>query len=463
MSQPPGRQIYHLDRLPERVRSRLTVPPALRVVLGLLALILLGTLALSLPGMHTRPMTFMEALFTATSSVTVTGLSVITAATDLTRLGQVTLLALIQLGGVGYMVMAVLTLRLLGRRVSLLDRLALSTSLGLDRPTEVLQLVRRALVAIVIAEGLGAIVLYIHWRTSGIVPETEALFYALFHAVSAFCNAGFDLFVGLPRYPTGLPDDPVTLLVMGVLVTLGGIGFPVIIELSNWRLRQRLSLHARITLWTMLLLTLVGWFGLLAAEFRHGVLAEAPLTEQVVTTWFQSVSTRTAGFPGLRDFELLTQESRLLVMALMFIGSAPSSMGGGITTGTFAVLMVGLISYARGLPRARIAGRSIDRGTVRRAGAVLTVSITVVIGAAWLILLTHDLSMDTVLFEVVSALATCGLSLGITVELNTFGRLVIMLMMFWGRLGALTIVIAILQRRIAQRLVEYPDESVLIG
>lgn len=441
------------------------MPAALRLLLGLLILVLLGTLLLSLPGMSSgRPLTLMEALFTSTSAVTVTGLTVVTTSTELSRWGQFVVLLLVQAGGLGAMFGLALALRLARRRVSLADRVALSESLGLEKPGAILKLIRRVLYGILAIEGLGALLLYLHWRLAGIVPAEDALFYAVFHAVTAFCNAGFDLFAGLSRYPRGVPGDTISLLVMGALIFVGGLGIPVMSDLLRRDRVRRLALHTRLTLWTVTALVLVGWIGLFIPETRpQGVLHGDPLEQQLVHTWFQSVSTRTAGFPGFEDFDNLVPESQLLVTALMFVGTAPASMGGGITTGTFVVLLLALWGYARGQPHVQIAGRTIAAGTVRRAAAILTTSIVVVAFSSWLILLTHDLPMNIVLFEVVSAFATVGLSLGTTGDLNTFGRLVIVVMMFWGRLGAVTLVVAIAQRTAQPRgLVQYPEEQVYI-
>jgi hypothetical protein len=209
------------DKSPARRPRR--IPVAVRVILGLIAVIGAGTLTLWLvPGLTVNRISFMEALFTATSAATVTGLTVLTTSTDFTLAGQLVLLLLIQLGGVGYMFAAVLTLRLLGRRVSLMDRLALSSSLGLDTPAAILKLLKRVLIGIVLIEGVGAALLYLHWRGSGIVPAEQALLYAVFHAVSAFCNAGLDLFTGLPQYPRGIPGDDWSLIIMGLLIVVGG-------------------------------------------------------------------------------------------------------------------------------------------------------------------------------------------------------------------------------------------------
>jgi trk system potassium uptake protein len=444
---------------------RRPLPVALRLVLGLATLVFTGTLLLSLPGVTVGPrLTLMEALFTATSAVTVTGLTVVTTSSDFTRLGQLIVLLLVQVGGVGIMFLLAFALLLLRGRLSLMDRLTLTGSLGLDNPQGILRVSVRVLAGILVIEGTGALVLYLHWLRSGIVPAEDAFFYAVFHAITAFCNAGFDLFSGQSRYPRGIPGDNLTLLTMGALIFLGGLGIPVLSDLLSRRRPRRLSLHSRLTLWAVLALVLVGWVGLFIPETRaSGVLQNAPLDQQLVRTWFQSVSTRTAGFPGFEDFDRLVPESQLLVMGLMFIGSAPASMGGGITTSTLVVLLLALWSYARGYPQVQVAGRTIAAGTVRRAAIILTIGIGTVFFATWLILMTHDLAMSRALFEVISAFATVGLSLGTTGDLNTFGRLVIIVMMFWGRLGAITLVVALAQRTSPRdQTVRYPEERVIL-
>jgi trk system potassium uptake protein TrkH len=193
------------------------------------------------------------------------------------------------------------------------------------------------------------------------------------------------------------------------------------------------------------------------------LLRDSPFFHRLVIAWFQSVSARTAGFPGLESFDALHQSSRLLLIALMFIGSGPASMGGGITTGTFAVLTVVMVSYLRGRKQPVIFHRTISAGTVNRATAVLMVSIGIVGLATWLLLLTHPFQLNLALFEVVSAYATVGLTLGVTPELNDFGRLLIAFVMFWGRLGAMTIMIVLLQRRVNSQLISYPEETLLVG
>lgn len=450
-------------------KRRLPVP--LRLLVALAGLIGIGTGLLLLPWMTTQPISFMDALFTSTSAAAVTGLSVLTTSTAFTRLGQWVILFLMEFGGLGFLVTLVLTLRLMGRRISLVDRLAVSSSLGLASPKAIFQVLGRTVAFMLAVEGIGTLILWVHWRLSGIVLAGDAAFYALFHAVAAFCNAGFDLFAGLPQYPEGLPADPITLLTLGWLVIIGGLGIPVYMELLHRRTARkdgarlrRLSLQTRLALGSALALVLVGWAGLLLGEYRQaGVLSDLSFGERMLRAWFQSAAARTAGFAGLSDFANLHEASRLLLICLMFIGSAPASMGGGITTGSFSVLVVAMWSLARGYDRVRAGQRAISMATVWRAITVLFISLGVVLIATWLLLFTQDLALSPVLFEVVSAFSTTGLSLGVTGQLNAFGRLVIIALMFWGRLGAVTIVLILLKRRGRESLAKYPEETVLVG
>lgn len=457
----PLKVLLNFDRLRSPRRRR--VSPALRIVSGLGLMILLGTLLLLLPGVGAdRPLTPIEALFTATSALSVTGLSIITPGRDLTLAGQIILLVLIQVGGIGFMVIAVVTFRLLGRRVALVDRIALRDSLGLIMPGAILKLMQGVLVTVVTVEGIGAGFFWLLWRED--LGDRRALFFAIFHAVSAFCNAGFDLFGAVPdQYPAGIPNDTLSLVVMGSLIFLGGLGIPVVANLITWYEERRFSLHTKMTLVVVVALICAGGIGIFLAESRTGrVLAGEPWYRQVLLGFFQSVSARTAGFSGIQPFGDISPASQMLLIVLMFIGAAPASMGGGITTGTFAVLMVSIWAYARGLSAVQVSGRTIGGLMIRKAAAVLTISLFLVLLATWLLLMTHDVRLDVALFEVVSAFATCGLTLDFTGRLNLFGELVIILMMFWGRLGALTIIVAIAQQQ-PVRLVEYPEEQILIG
>src|SRR5512136_562058 len=245
------------------LRSR-RMTAGVRVIASLLMLVVIGTLLLWVSGVGTPQMlTLQESLFTAVSALAVTGLSTITPGTDLTFFGQVVLMALIQIGGIGFMVLAVGVLRALRRQVSLFDRQAMRDSLGLSETMEFRTVLRRVLISMLAVESIGALLLWLHWRST--LGDETAAFYGLFHAVSAFCNAGFSLF-NPAQYPAGIPRDTVSLAILGGLIVCGGLGFPVLADLVEWPRRRRLSLHARLTIYTSLILIAVGTIGLLLAE-----------------------------------------------------------------------------------------------------------------------------------------------------------------------------------------------------
>lgn len=439
------------------------IPTPVRLALGLASMVVVSTLILMLPAMGAeRPLRPNEAMFTAVSALTVTGLSIITPATDLSLIGQFVLLILIQIGGAGYMVAAVIIFRLLGRSISFADRLALRDSFGLLDMNAILVLTRRVMTTVIALELMGAIILWLHWRAD--LGPGRAVIFAIFHSVSAFCNAGFDLFAGTPGFK-GIPNDTFSLTVMGTLIFIGGLGIPVVTDILLVLIRSRrvLSLHSRLTLLITGILIILGSAGLFFPETQPGgTLSELPLNRAITISVFQSISARTAGFSAIDDFYDLAASSQLLKITLMFIGTAPASMGGGITTSTLVVLLLGLWAFARGRETPHIFGRSLGAATMRRASAVLTISLAVVISVTWILLITHPgASLDSVLFEVISAFATCGLSLGYTSNLSIFGQVMICLVMFWGRLGAITIIMALAQLA-PPRLVAFPEEQILM-
>ena len=444
-----------------RRQRRLTyaAPSALRLVVGLGAMVVLGTLLLLLPGVASRGhLTFGQAAFTATSAVSVTGLSTIQPAHDLTLFGQIILLVLIQLGGVGFMVLAVSMQWLLGRKIGLADRLALQSSMGLQLPRAILRTMGNTLIGVLVIEAIGALALWLHWRT--LLGDPQAFFYGIFHAVSAFCNAGFDLFAGAPGRP-GIPNDLVSLAIMGALIVAGGLGIPVWADLLFRR--RRWTLQTRVTLVMSASLILFGTVGIAAAEAsKGGLFAGLPWYDALGHSLFQSISARTAGFTPWEDLGAMHPASQLVITMLMLVGTAPASMGGGITTGTLAVLVITMWAYARGQDQPRVAGHALTQETVRRAITVLTISVFVVGGASWLMLVSQSISLDDALFSTVSAFATTGLATKPVSELTWFGKLIMMAMMFWGRLGALTIVVA-LARQSAPQPIFYPEEQLLIG
>ncbi|MBC8159639.1 MAG: potassium transporter [Roseiflexaceae bacterium] len=434
---------------------------ALRLTIILAAATALGTLLLMLPISGTRrALHWNEALFTATSGLATTGLSIITPGQDLSVFGQVVLLLLMETGGVGFMIGAVVLFRAFGRAISLEERLSLRDSMGLIATSTVVQLGRTILTIALAIQGVGALVLWLLWLPR--YGAGTAAYYAIWHTVSAFTNASFDLFSRAPDAPAGFPADPASLLVLCALVILGSIGIPVIYDLLRWPRQRRLTLHTRLTLITVAILLLIGTAGVFVGESKPGVLfAEDPWPRRLLLAFFHSATSRTAGFV-LEPLQGMDASSVLVLTGLMFIGGSPGSMGGGISTSTVTVLVLAMWSYVRGRQQIVAFQRSIGIETVQKAAAILLIGLAGVGLISWLMLLTQRATMQEVVFEVVSAAATCGFTLGLTPRLDLIGQLLIAATMFGGRLGALTVVAA-LTSRVIESPITYPEERVLIG
>jgi len=432
------------------------------LVSGLLWLVLAGTILLMLPVSSAgRPLRPDEALFTAVSAVATTGLTVIIPGEDLSVFGQLVLLVLMQLGGVGFMVVAVLAFRLIGRRVTFAERLALRDSLGVVSAGAILRLAYQILLGVVAIELAGALVLWLNWRP--IFGTGRAAYLAIFHAVSAVTNASFDLFGGSQPAGVQFPTDALTLLTLAALIFLGGIGIPVIGDLYAYRKRRRLTLHTRIVLTTSLVLIVVGTLAFFSGEQRFHSVFDDRAPRLLLISFFHSVASRTAGFTITTTFGRLAPASAFVLMMLMFIGASPASMGGGITTTAFAVLMLTLWNFARGREEIVVGRRVIPRGLLYKTTAVISGASLLIAVVTWLLLLTQEnISLAQALVETISAFSTTGYSLGLTPRLDTFGRLLIAALMFFGRLGTLTIIIA-LARPHVDATVQYPEENILLG
>jgi trk system potassium uptake protein TrkH len=364
-----------------------------------------------------------------------------------------------QVGGIGFMVGAVVVFRLLGRRITLEERLVLEDVYGSLSAQALRRLTGRVLAGVLLIEGVGALVLWVNWLRY--FSPSRAAFYAAFHAVSAFTNASFDLFSGAPDAPSAFPRDAVTLITLSGLVVLGSLGLPVIADVLRWRPGRRLALYTRLILAAGVMLVALGTVLLFAGESLPGALfAGEPWPRRLLLSYFHSAS-HTAGF-ALQPLDAMIPPNVLVITLLMFVGGAPASMSGGISTSTLAVLVLAMWSYARGRSAVVIGGRTIPAETVSKAVAIVMVAGLLVVAVTWLLAVSHPVSLHEAAFEAVSAFSTAGFSLGLTPRLNLFGRLLITFTMFWGRLGALTLVVA-LTRRGQARPVEYPEERVLIG
>jgi len=452
---------------PARILGR-TAPrsPESLLVAGFGGLIAVGTLLLSLPWSHRGTVGVLDALFTATSAVCVTGLAVVDTGTDFSIFGQIVILILIQAGGIGVMSFAALAFQLLGRRLSLTAQAALTNSmLQRELASEFGSIFRRILGFVLITEGAGAALLF-----AGMVPArgaAHAAYSAIFHSVSAFCNAGFSLYADSL---TGWRNNPIVITTMMLLIFLGGIGHPVVVDL--WRRMRlarrretsgpnRLELSSAVALATSGVLILGGVvllpvFGLTPGEDRW--------TCRLWNALFQSVTARTAGFNTV-DIGALPLASLMLIVLLMFVGGSPGSCAGGIKTTTFTLWLAKLWGFLEGGKWPRLFGRHIPGEIGRRASLIIGLAAMWNIVGLLLLLATErgtpGIGMHDVLFEQVSAFGTVGLSTGLTAELSVVGKLWIIATMFVGRLGPLTVAVWAFARKAPG--VRYPEGRIMIG
>lgn len=437
--------------------------PAQIVVLSFLSLIIIGSIILLLPpavreGNCLSP---LDALFTATSAVCVTGLVVVDTGTFFSRFGQVAILVLIQMGGLGLMTMTTLYWLLLGRRIQLRERLLMQKALNLNELAGVVNLVRYILVTTFLVEAVGAFLLSLWY-----IPRLGLIrggFFGLFHAVSAFCNAGFDLLGGFRSF-TAYPEDPYINLVLIGLIATGGIGFTVLVDIYRYRRFHRLTLHSNVVLTVTGGLLLVGFLGLLLLEGRNpATLGSLSPLGKFLAALFQAVTPRTAGFSTIPVGKLNCGTLFFLIF-LMFIGASPGSTGGGVKTATFGTLLAATWAVSTGRREIAIFQRRLPYLIVFKSLAIILMGLGMLLTSTILLSLTEDKEFLSVLFEVASALGTVGLSTGITPHLSSWGKVIIIFTMFAGRVGPLTLAVALGQQERERRyLVKYPEEKIMVG
>jgi trk system potassium uptake protein TrkH len=422
--------------------------PAMVLLAGFAAVIAIGTAILMLPlssadGTWTRP---LDALFTATSAVCVTGLVVLDTGTYWSPFGHVAILLLIQVGGFGFMTGSTLLLFLLiGRRTGLRDRIRVQASTGVPELGSVTTLVKRVGLFTIAVEVGGLLLLTVGFLLDGLDPGTAA-WWGLFHSISAFNNAGFDLtgdFKSLADYP-----DAVWILgPIAVLIILGGLGYAIVGDVLEKRRWRRWALETKLVVLTSVALIVAGAVSIGIFEWSNpATLGALPEGQRPLNALFESITLRTAGFSVL-DTGSLVNASLFVVIALMFIGGASGSTAGGIKVNTFSVLLVAIVASARGLPSAVAFGRRVQHVLIYRALSVALLSIAFVFTTGLLLeLVAPDAAIVDIIFEAVSAFATVGASTGITPDLPDPARVIVIVAMYVGRLGPLTLVLALTAR-----------------
>ncbi|MEC0247552.1 TrkH family potassium uptake protein [Paenibacillus chitinolyticus] len=444
-------------------KSRFTPPQIL--VLGFALIILIGSGLLMLPVSSTdgMPLPFIDALFTATSATCVTGLVVVDTGSHFTMFGQIVIISLIQIGGLGFMSMATLFAFILRKKISLRERLLLQEALNQGSMEGIVRLFRKVLIYSLSIEGIAAVLFTARWSVDLGFPK--GLYYGIWHAVSFFNNAGFDLFgpiTGPFSSLTAYADDFITNVVTMALIVLGGIGFIVMSDVMDYRKTKRLSLHSKVVLSATSILIVTGALVIFIFEYSNSkTLGSLDFGGKILASFFQSVTPRTAGANTL-DLASLRQATQFFMIILMFIGASPGSTGGGIKTTTFTMLVGAIVAMVRGKEDIVFFRNRLGKERILKAITLTMFALFLVIFVTMLLSTTEDHEFLMILYEVTSAFGTVGLTLGLTTKLTAFGKVMIVLTMFAGRLGPLTLAYA-LQPKAEKELYRYPEGKITIG
>jgi len=429
--------------------------------MGFASIILLGTLLLTLPISNTtgKPLAFIDALFTATSATCVTGLVVKDTGTFFTTFGQVVIIMLIQVGGLGFMTMATLFSLILKRRISLRDRLLLQEAMNQNTMEGIVRLIRKVLLFSLIIEGAAAILLTIRWSVD--MPFGKALYFGIFHAISMFNNAGFDLF-GNFRSLTGYVYDPLVNFVVMFLIVSGGIGFIVLSDLVDFKRTRRISLHSKVVLSMTAFLIVFGAIVIFVFEYSNPrTLGSLNWGGKILGSLFQSVTPRTAGANTI-DLGSMRQASQFFMIILMFIGASPGSTGGGIKTTTFTIIIGAVVSMLRGRDDIVLFRYRLAQERIFKALTITLLALLLVLSVAMVLSTTEDSPFLMILYETTSAFGTVGLTMGLTTKLSLIGKILISLTMFAGRLGPITMAYALGPKK-GKELYRHPEGKIIIG
>ncbi|NPC94518.1 Ktr system potassium transporter B [Bacillus sp. WMMC1349] len=448
--------------MPKSVSTKLVkgktinISPPQTLALSFLIIIAVGACLLKLPIASTTYISWLDALFTATSATTVTGLVVIDTGVDYTVFGQTVIMCLIQVGGLGLMTFAVLIVMMIGKKIGLQQRILVQEAFNQTSLGGLVRLVKHLFIFTIVIEFVAFIILSIRW-----VPEyglKEGMFHSIFNTISAFNNAGFSLWSdSLSQY---VGDPVVNLVITGLFIT-GGIGFTVMIDLWTKRNFRKLSLHSKLMIVGTLTINTIAALTIFILEYGNpGTLGNLSLTEKLWGAYFQGVTPRTAGFNTL-DIAQLTTPSLLLIIVLMFIGAGSASTGSGIKLTTFIVMILATMTFLRGKSETVVFHRAIKMQTILRALAIIVISFSFVMLTIFVLTITEDAPFLSIVFEVLSAFGTVGLSTGLTPELTTVGKAVIMMMMFIGRVGPLTMAFTFAKEKKAP--IRHPHDEVITG
>lgn len=445
-----------------KVTDKIKLQPVQILAIGFALVILTGAVLLNLPiaSQGGRRTPFIDCLFISTSATCVTGLVTVDTGTNWTYFGKTVIMCLIQIGGLGFMSFATLFALLIGKRITLRERLVMQESLNSFTLQGLVKMAKYVLIFTFSMEGAGALLM-----STQFVPElgiVKGIYYSLFHSVSAFCNAGFDI-IGDFKSLTPYYDNSVIILTVAALIVSGGLGFYVWQEIYNYKGLKKLSLHSKLAITTTLILIFGGAVLMFLFEYNNpGTLKNMSLKGKILSSLFASVTPRTAGFNSISTADM-SPAGRFLTIILMFVGGSPGSTAGGIKTTTAALLVMTVISSIKGKDDTEVFRKRVAKDTVYKALVVSVIGLLLVVTVTMLLSVTEKgFSFEYILYETTSAFGTVGLTLGLTPKLTFIGKALLSFTMYAGRVGPLTLLLAIANRK-GKSMIKYPEEKILVG
>lgn len=432
------------------------------LALGFAIVILVGAIILTLPisSKSGNATNFLDSLFTATSAVCVTGLVTLDTGTYWNEFGQIVIMLLIEVGGLGFMAFTTLLAILLKRRITLRDRLIMQEAMNTFSIQGLVKMVERIVLFTVLVQIIGGLLLATQFIKD--YGSLKGLYFGIFHSVSAFCNAGFDLFGGYSSV-TSYSSNAIVLLTLSMIIIVSGLGFTVIIELLKYKKDRRLSTHTKLVLLMTSILLFSGILFMFALEYNNPeTLGPMSIKNKILNAIFAGVSPRTAGFNSI-SLDGMTSGGKFLTIILMYIGGSPGSTAGGLKTATFGIIVLTVVSVIKGREDTELFGRRLSKELVYKAFAILMISFSLVVVVTMLLCITQPKEeFIDLLYEATSAFATVGLTTGVTQRLNFIGKIIIMITMYFGRVGPLTVALALTNKR-KNKGYRYPETKILIG
>ncbi len=432
------------------------------LALGFFIVIFIGCTILSLPisSASGEATNFLDSIFTATSATCVTGLVTVDTGTHWNLFGQTVIMILIEIGGLGFMSFATFISVLIGRRITLKSRLLMQEAMNTFNIQGLVKMLKKVMLFTFIIQFIGALIL-----STQLIPEfgvARGIYISIFSSISTFCNAGFDLFGNFNSY-TAYYDNSIILLTVSALIAIGGLGFIVLLELYNYKSTKKLSLHAKVVLLITTILIVGGTIVMFILEYNNpNTIGNMNIKDKIVNSIVASISPRTAGINSV-PIDKMTTTSKFITVILMFIGGSPGSTAGGLKTSTFGIILCTAISVIKGKENADIFGRTIPRGLQLKAVTLLIIGMGLVttVTMALTIAEPNEAFLD-VLYEATSAFGTVGLTTGVTQRLSEPGKIIIIMLMYLGRVGPLTVVMALISRKKGTNY-KYPEGKILIG